>query len=114
MALFAPANYAASGADCVGVGGWPSSLEAASSHIWPSSRSGLRTSSTFASRAHLKHSLNAIWKAEPKGITVSRLIRARAASLGLVAALGFLLMVSLVVSTGLTAFGHYLNSILPF
>jgi membrane protein len=62
----------------------------------------------------MQTSLNAVWKAEPKGITVSRLIRARAASLGLVAALGFLLMVSLVVSTGLTAFGNYLDSILPF
>jgi membrane protein len=58
--------------------------------------------------------LNVIWKAKPEGTTVSRLIRARAASLGLVAALGFLLMVSLVVSTVLTAFGNYLDSILPF
>src|SRR5260221_3487230 len=40
------------------------------------------------------HGVNLIWKAKPKGTTVSRLIRARAASLGLVAALGFLLMVS--------------------
>ena len=62
----------------------------------------------------MQTSLNAIWKAKPKGTTVSRLIRARAASLSLVAALGFLLMVSLVVSTLLTAFGNYLNSILPF
>ena len=62
----------------------------------------------------MQTALNAIWKAEPKGTTVSRLIRARAASLGLVAALGFLLMVSLVVSTGLTAFGNYLDSLLPF
>jgi membrane protein len=62
----------------------------------------------------MQTALNSIWKAKPKGTTVSRLIRARAASLGLVAALGFLLMVSLVVSTGLTAFGNYLNSILPF
>jgi membrane protein len=62
----------------------------------------------------MQTSLNAIWKAKPKGTTVSRLIRARVASLGLVAALGFLLMVSLVVSTGLTAFGDYLDSILPF
>jgi membrane protein len=62
----------------------------------------------------MQTSLNAIWKAKPKGTTVSRLIRARAASLGLVAALGFMLIVSLVVSTGLTAFGNYLNSILPF
>ena len=45
---------------------------------------------------------------------VSRLVRARAASLGLVAALGFLLLVSLVISAGLTAFGNYLNAILPF
>jgi Virulence factor BrkB len=62
----------------------------------------------------MQTALNAIWKATPKGTTVSQLIRARAASLGLVAALGFLLMVSLVVSTELTAFGNYLDSILPF
>jgi membrane protein len=62
----------------------------------------------------MQSTLNAIWKAEPAGISVSRLIRARAASLGLVAALGFLLMVSLVVSAVLTAFGNHLNSILPF
>ena len=62
----------------------------------------------------MQTALNAIWKAKPKGTTVSRLIRARAASLGLVAVLGFLLMVSLVVSTMLTAFGDYLDSILPF
>jgi membrane protein len=62
----------------------------------------------------MQTALNVIWKAKPKGTTVSRLIRARAASLGLVAALGFLLMVSLVVSTMLTAFGNYLDSVLPF
>jgi membrane protein len=62
----------------------------------------------------IQTSLNAIWKAEAKGTTVSRLIRARAASLGLVATLGFLLIVSLVVSTALTAFGNYLDSALPF
>ncbi len=62
----------------------------------------------------MQTALNVIWKAKPEGTTVSRLIRARAASLGLVAALGFLLMVSLVVSTVLMAFGNYLNSILPF
>jgi virulence factor BrkB len=58
--------------------------------------------------------LNVIWKAKPRGTTVSRLIRARAASLGLVAALGFLLAVSLAVSAMLAAFGSYLNSVLPF
>jgi uncharacterized BrkB/YihY/UPF0761 family membrane protein len=60
----------------------------------------------------MQTALNAIWKAKPKGTTVSQLIRARAVSLGLVAALGFLLMVSLVVSTGLTAFGNYLDATL--
>jgi len=62
----------------------------------------------------IQSALNAIWKAKPKGTSVSRLIRARAASLGLVATLGFLLLVSLVVSAALTAFGNYLNSVLPF
>jgi membrane protein len=62
----------------------------------------------------MQTALNAIWKAKPQGATVSRLIRARMASLGLVAALGFLLMVSLVVSTALTALGNYLDLILPF
>jgi membrane protein len=62
----------------------------------------------------MQSALNAIWKAKPKGTTVSRLIRAHAASLGLVVTLGFLLMVSLVVSTALTAFGNYLDAILPF
>ena len=62
----------------------------------------------------MQTALNRIWKAEPKGTTMSRLIRARAASLGLVAAMGFLLMVSLVVSTALTAFDGYLDSVLPF
>ena len=62
----------------------------------------------------MQTALNVIWKAEPKGTTVSRLIRARAASLGLVVVLGFLLMVSLVASTALTAFGDYLNALLPF
>jgi membrane protein len=62
----------------------------------------------------MQSALNAIWKVEPQGGAVSRLVRARAESLGLVAALGFLLLVSLVVSAVLTAFGNYLNSILPF
>ncbi len=38
----------------------------------------------------------------------------RAASIGLVATLAFLFTVSLVISAGLTAFGDYLNSVLPF
>jgi membrane protein len=62
----------------------------------------------------MQSALNTIWHAEPKGSTVSRLVRARAASLGLVASLGFLLIVSLVISALLTAFGGILNTVLPF
>jgi membrane protein len=62
----------------------------------------------------MQTTLNTIWKPNPQGTTVSRLIRARAASLGLVAALGFLLLVSLAISAALTALGTYLNTSLPF
>ena len=62
----------------------------------------------------MQSALNAIWKAKPEGTTVSRLIKARAGSLGLVASLGFLLIVSLAVSAAITALGDYLNGILPF
>jgi membrane protein len=62
----------------------------------------------------MQSALNAIWKAKPEGTAVSRLIRARAASLGLVASLGFLLIVSLAVSAALTALGDYLNALVPF
>ena len=60
----------------------------------------------------MQTALNSIWKTSPQTITVSRLIRARIVSLGLVGALGFLLIVSLVVSAGLTALQNYL-SVLP-
>jgi membrane protein len=62
----------------------------------------------------MQSALNTIWKIEPGGTTVSRLIRARATSLGLVAALGFLLMVSLAMSAALTAFGDQIDAVLPF
>jgi membrane protein len=62
----------------------------------------------------MQSALNRIWKIDSSGAPISRLIRARAASLGLVVSLGFLMMVSLVVSAGLTALGDYLNAVLPF
>ena len=64
--------------------------------------------------SEMQAALNAIWKARPEGTTMSRLIRARVASLGLVAGLGFLLIASLAVSAAITALGDYLNAILPF
>jgi membrane protein len=44
---------------------------------------------------------------------VSRIVRARIASLGLVAATGFLLLVSLLASTALTAFVTWVRGMLP-
>jgi membrane protein len=61
----------------------------------------------------MQAALNSIWKTKSQATTVSRLIRARVISLGLVAAMGFLLMVSLVISAVLTAFGNYLDTVLP-
>ena len=61
----------------------------------------------------MQQTLNVIWRAEPRGTTMSRLIRARAVSLGLVGALGFLLLVSLVISTLLSALSDYINAYLP-
>jgi membrane protein len=62
----------------------------------------------------MQSALNTIWKAQPQGVTISRLVRARVASLGLVAALGFLLLVSLVVSALLSALADYIDARLPF
>ncbi len=77
---------------------------------------GLLTLILTASGAfgEMQSALNTIWKAEPSGTAIIRLIKARALSLGLVAALGFLLLASLVVSAALTAFGNQLNAVLPF
>jgi membrane protein len=58
--------------------------------------------------------LNLTWKGETSDAPFLSLIRTRAASLGLVAVLGFLLMVSLAASTAVSALGHYLSSAVPF
>jgi membrane protein len=63
--------------------------------------------------SEMQAALNTFWHAKPAGTTVSRLIRARIVSLGLVAAMGFLLLASLVISAGLTAFSGYLAARLP-
>jgi membrane protein len=63
--------------------------------------------------SEIQTSLNAIWRSEPRTSAVSRLIRARLVSLGLVLALGFLLTVSLAVSAALAALGTYLNGVFP-
>ena len=77
---------------------------------------GIATLIATASGAfgEMQAALNAIWKAKPKSATLSRLLRARLASIGLVATLGFLLIVSLAASAVLTAFGERLDRALPF
>ncbi len=59
----------------------------------------------------MQAALNTIWKTRSRGTVLSRLVRARIASLGLVGALGFLLIVSLAVSAGLTAFSNTLDTL---
>jgi membrane protein len=61
----------------------------------------------------MQAALNAMWKAKPSDTPISQLIRARIASLGLVAALGFFLILSLAVSAGLTALSNYLDTVFP-
>jgi len=89
------------------------------SHRWSSTLAtliGLVTLFVTASGVfgEMQQSLNEIWKVRPNGVSLSRLVRARAASLGLVAALGFLLLVSLAASTAISALGERINRSLPF
>jgi membrane protein len=60
----------------------------------------------------LEDALNAIWKAKKKA-GLKYMARARAASAGLVIALGFLLLVSLAVDAGLKSLGGTLDALLP-
>ena len=62
--------------------------------------------------SELQADLNAIWKAQPP-TSVSAIVKTRALGLGLVAALGFLLLVSLVVSAALAALSTYANRVFP-
>lgn len=71
----------------------------------------LTASGTFG---EIQSSLNAIWKTEvPPHGTFSRLIRAKAAAIGLVGATGFLLLTSLVASAAIAAVGAWMTTSLP-
>jgi len=61
----------------------------------------------------VQSALNAIWKAKSTRSTLSRLVRARMASFGLVITLGFVLMVSLALSAALTAVARFLKHRFP-
>ncbi len=65
--------------------------------------------------SELQADLNAVWKAEtPTSVSasVSAIVKTRALGLGLVATLGFLLLVSLVISAALSALSQYANQFL--
>jgi membrane protein len=62
----------------------------------------------------LQDALNTIWEVKPKeGRGIRGLIQDRLLSLSMVLVVGFLLLVSLVVSTGLSAVGNLVGGLLP-
>ncbi len=71
----------------------------------------IATSGVFG---EVQSAMNVVWKAAPsEQSTLSRLVRARVMSLGLVVTAGFLLTVSLATSAGLAAIGTYLRIVFP-
>ncbi|HSM97054.1 MAG TPA: YihY/virulence factor BrkB family protein [Rhizomicrobium sp.] len=61
----------------------------------------------------MQAALNVIWKAQPKTTVWWRLARGRIVSVGLVLALAFLLLVSLVMSAAIHALGERIDVVLP-
>jgi membrane protein len=62
----------------------------------------------------LQSALNLIWKAPPSGgLGLWHLVKSRLVSLSVILVIGFLLLVSLVISTALAAFSDYLDWVLP-
>jgi membrane protein len=62
----------------------------------------------------LQTALNAIWRVKPRpGANVRDFVVQRLISFGLVVGVGFLLLVSLLVSAGLAALSRYLGQLLP-
>lgn len=95
-------------------------LEGASqpARSWTATGIGLLTFFIGATGAflELQTAINGIWRVKPKenpGKWWKELIMQRVISFGLVIAVGFLLLVSLVVSAGLSALNRYLGSAFP-
>ncbi len=61
----------------------------------------------------MQTALNVIWKTQTPDGAIKQLVRARLQSLGLVLALGFLLLVSLVASAALNAIGGWFSARVP-
>jgi membrane protein len=62
--------------------------------------------------SEIQWALNIIWDAKPQA-GLSELVKVRIVSLGLILTLGFLMLVSLVISAGLAAVGNYLKAVFP-
>lgn len=64
--------------------------------------------------AQLQDALNRVWDVEPQpGAAFTRLLRKRLLSFAIILVIGFLLMVSLVLSAALAGFSSYLERVLP-
>jgi membrane protein len=63
--------------------------------------------------SQVQTALNIIWKVQSRESAMSRLVRARLTSLGLVVTSGFLLTVSLATSAGLAALSDWLKFLYP-
>jgi membrane protein len=62
----------------------------------------------------LQAAMNAVWNVKPKpGQGIWGTIRTRFLSFGMVLVVGFLLLVSLVITTALSAFGDYISGMVP-
>jgi membrane protein len=93
-------------------------LEASQAHsggLWPTALA-MATLLLGATTAfvELQNDLDKIWKAPPRSENgVVALLRSRFLAFVLILAIGFLLLVSLLVSTGLAAVGKYWSNLLP-
>lgn len=64
--------------------------------------------------AQLQNALNQVWEVEPApGGGIMHLLKVRLLSLGMVLAIGFLLLVSLLLTTALDALSGYASGVLP-
>ena len=62
----------------------------------------------------LQNALNAIWRVKPRpGVSVKAFLLQRLVSFGLVVGVGFVLLVSLLVSAALAALDHFLGNAFP-
>jgi membrane protein len=86
-----------------------------SSGIWASVIGiGTLLLSASALFGQLQDSLNTIWEVTPKpGQGIMAVIRQRFLSFSMILGVGFILLISLVISAAIAAFGHFMNDALP-